>query len=87
MASLPIAPDLERQLLRRSVGALTAGRGGCRTCGRTPLVGERVHHYADGRTLCELCRSQVREAPLASEAVRGSEHGHAVRARPVRRAA
>ncbi len=83
----PIAPDLERQLLRRSVGALTAGRDGCPGCGRTPLVGERVHHYADGRTLCELCRGHVREAPVASEVIRSSEHGHAVRARPVRRAA
>lgn len=87
MAASPIEPELERALLRRGVVALAEGRDGCAACGRTPLVGERVHSYADGRTLCELCRGTVREAPLASALVHGSERGHAVRARPIRRAA
>ncbi len=87
MSASPIEPELERQLLRRGVVALAEGRGGCGDCGRTPLIGERVHSYADGRTLCELCSRGVREAPLASERVHGSERGHAVRARPIRRAA
>jgi hypothetical protein len=84
------APELERQLLRRSVMALAAGRDRCDGCHRTPLVGERVHVYDGGRTLCELCRRERREAPLRSEAVHGSEHGQTVRLtdrRPVRRAA
>lgn len=73
------APELERQLLRRSVMALAAGRDCCDGCHRTPLVGERVHVYDGGRTLCELCRHERREAPLRSHAVHGSEHGITVR--------
>jgi hypothetical protein len=72
-------PELERQLLRRSVMALAAGRDSCDGCHRTPLVGERVHVYDGGRTLCELCRRERREAPLRSQAVHGSEHGITVR--------
>jgi hypothetical protein len=73
------APELERHLLRRSVMALAAGRDHCDGCHRTPLVGERVHVYDGGRTLCELCRRERRDAPVRSEAVLGAEHGHAVR--------
>ncbi len=73
------APELERHLLRRSVLALAAGREHCDGCHRTPLVGERVHVYEGGRTLCELCRRERREAPVRSEAILGVEHGHAVR--------
>lgn len=80
------APDLERQLLRRSVLALAADRDACRGCHRTPLVGERVHVYSDGRWLCELCRQERKEAPVRSEPVRGSEHGNAVRLTDQRRA-
>jgi hypothetical protein len=74
-----IAPTLERRLLQGAVGALVAGRDNCRDCGRTPLVGERIHHYASGRMLCELCRRRRREDPVSSEPVRSSEFGHAVR--------
>jgi hypothetical protein len=85
-------PELERQLLRRSVMALAAGRDRCDGCHRTPLVGERVHMYDGGRVLCELCRRERREAPVRSEPVLGSEHGHTVRLTdrrpaPARRAA
>jgi len=76
--------QLERILLRRSVGALEADRSLCADCGRTPLTGEQIHFYADGRQriqriVCELCRSRRRERPLASELVRHCEHGHTVR--------
>jgi hypothetical protein len=81
------APSLERRLLQRGVGALIAGRATCRDCGRTPLVGELMHHYASGRMLCELCRRGRREEPVSSEPVRGSEFGHAVRIRDTRAAA
>lgn len=87
MGASPIEPELERQLLRRGVVALAEDRGSCDGCGRTPLVGECVHSYAGGRVLCELCRGREREAPVASSRVHGGERGHAVRARPVRRAA
>jgi hypothetical protein len=82
-----IAPSLERRLLQNGVGALAAGRATCRDCGRTPLVGERIHHYASGRMLCELCRRRRREDPVSSEPVRGAEFGHAVRIRDTRAAA
>lgn len=84
------SPELERQLLRRSVMALAAGRDCCDGCHRTPLVGERVHVYDGDRMLCELCRREQRETPIRSEAVFGAERGHAVRLtdrRPLRRAA
>lgn len=73
------SPDLERQLLRRSVMALSAGAHRCDGCHRTPLVGERVHVYEGGRTLCELCRRERREAPVRSEAIYGGERGNTVR--------
>lgn len=89
MTSSVLQPaDLERQLLRSGVGALAAGRPRCRHCGRTPLVGERVHLYEHHRIVCALCRPRCREAPLGSELFRGSEHGRAVRpAAPEARAA
>jgi hypothetical protein len=74
-------PDFERWLLRQGVGALVAGRCRCARCRRTPLVGERTYRYAGGRLLCELCRGSRREEPIASELVRSSEAGHAVRLR------
>jgi hypothetical protein len=52
----------EISLLRKSVGALAAGRHHCWHCQRTPLVGEHVHLYGD-RLVCELCRHLRREAP------------------------
>jgi hypothetical protein len=75
---------LERQLLRRGVGALRADRHNCADCGRTPLVGELVHVYERGELVCELCRPLRRSTPVSSEGVRHSEFGHTVR---VRRAA
>ena len=68
-------------LLRRGVGDLEADRHRCADCGRTPLIGEQMHLYAGHRhaIVCELCRPLRRHAPAASEIVRHSEHGHAVR--------
>jgi hypothetical protein len=71
--------DLERALLRKSVGTLAGGRDRCADCGRTPLIGETVHHYAPDVTVCELCRSLRRGAPERSERVRHGEHGQTVR--------
>src|SRR5436305_456582 len=71
--------DLERALLRKSVGDLSRGTARCADCGRTPLVGETLHRYAGGAVVCELCRSLRRDAPAASEPVRSSEAGLAVR--------
>lgn len=70
----------ERVLLRHGVGVLTADRNRCSDCGRTPLVGERVHLYEHrGAVVCELCRPLRSDAPVATERVRHSERGHCVR--------
>jgi hypothetical protein len=74
-------PDLERALLRKGVGAREAGRHNCADCGRTPLVGERVHIYARGAVVCELCRPRRRSAPERSLTVHHTERGHTVRLR------
>jgi hypothetical protein len=74
-------PDLERALLRKGVGALEACRASCSDCGRTPLVGERVHFFDREVVVCELCRSGRGGPPERSEDVRHSERGHAVRLR------
>ena len=75
------APLLDVLLLRRSVGALAARRVRCVHCRRTPLVGERVYVYGE-RLVCELCRSNRREAPARSEIVHSPEHDRAVKLRP-----
>lgn len=82
MARLPIGlteDDLERELLRKSVGALAADRHPCADCGRTPLTGEQVHRYPRGAVVCELCRHLRKTDPDRTERVRHSEHGHTVR--------
>lgn len=71
--------DLERELLRKGVGALRATARQCADCGRTPLVGEQVHTFARGETVCELCRPMRRTTPTESEIVRHSERGLTVR--------
>lgn len=71
--------DLERALLRKSVGTLAGGRDRCADCGRTPLIGETLHRYDGGVTVCELCRPLRRGAPNHSEPVRPGEHGLTVR--------
>lgn len=73
--------ELEVALLRRSVGAQAASRCTCHACRRTPLVGERIAVYADGRTLCALCRGRRRDAPAETPVVRSSAFGHAVKLR------
>jgi hypothetical protein len=73
--------DLERELLRKGLGALEAGRTTCEDCGRTPLVGERIHRFADRGVVCELCRGHHRDAPQRSEVVLGTERGQTVRLR------
>lgn len=71
---------LERRLLRRGVKLLAADRHSCSQCGRTPLVGERVHVYErEPGMVCDLCRLRRAGLPHASERVLHSEHGHTVR--------
>jgi hypothetical protein len=77
--SLREMPELELALLRRGVDELVAGREHCAGCKRTPLIGERMYSYANGTTLCELCRVRERDSPLASSIVHGPEFGHTMR--------
>ena len=63
----------EISLLRRSVGALAAGRHRCWHCHRTPLVGEHVHLYGE-RLVCELCRHLRPEPPAETVVVHSPEH-------------
>ena len=78
-------PTLGNALLRKALLRLDAGERRCTDCNRTPRLGERLHLYEDGRIACDLCRPHHRDEPVRSEAVRGSERGHAVR--PAARAA
>jgi hypothetical protein len=80
--SLPtlLPADLELRLLRKGVGALTAGRDRCGDCGRTPLFGERVHRYG-AAVVCELCSTRRRDAPDATMRVHHCEHGQTVKVR------
>jgi hypothetical protein len=79
-AMLRTRADLERHLLHKSLGTLARDRHRCAECGRTPLVGERVHLY-DRDVLCALCRPARPAEPDRTEVVLHSEHGHAVRRR------
>jgi hypothetical protein len=72
-------PDLELALLRKSVGALAAGRHLCADCGRTPLIGERMYRFASSATVCALCTPLRRTEPDSFELVRHSEAGITVR--------
>lgn len=70
---------LEARLLRKGVQRLVESRAECAGCGRTPLVGERVHDYGDGTMVCSLCRPARRGEPERSRLVLHSELGHAVK--------
>ena len=72
-------PSLERELLRKGVGDRVRASPRCADCRRTPLVGEHVHRYDDGRLRCELCRPLRQEEPIDSALVLGSVHANAVR--------
>jgi hypothetical protein len=72
--------DLEKRLLRKGVGALTAGRDRCADCGRTPLFGEHVHRYG-ASAVCELCSTLRAETPDAVHRVHHCEHGQTVKIR------
>ena len=69
--------DLELSLLRKGVGALTAGRSRCADCGRTPLFGEHVHRYG-AKVVCTLCSTRRGSSPDAVLRVHHCEHGHTV---------
>ncbi len=73
--------DLELRLLRKGLGERRDDRDTCSDCGRTPLTGEQVHHYANGTLACELCRPSHRGEITASRLVSHPEQGHTVKVR------
>ena len=78
----PAVPQLEKALLRRSMGEHESQRHSCVHCRRTPLTGEVVHIYSTGagdRFVCELCRPLRREPPARSELMHAPEHERSVR--------
>jgi hypothetical protein len=77
-AMLASRSALEHELLVKSLGALARDRARCAGCGRTPLAGERVHHYG-AEFVCTLCRAGREDEPERVELVRHCEHGHTVR--------
>ena len=81
-AAAPAVPQLEKALLKRSMGEHETRRHRCVHCHRTPLIGERVYLYdtASGeRLVCELCRPLRREPPLRSGLMHAPEHERSVR--------
>jgi hypothetical protein len=73
------SPELQVALLRRAFDEFEAALERCRTCGRTPLVGERVYFDPAGLVSCELCRALDPEPALRSKVVHGPEFGHTMR--------
>jgi hypothetical protein len=80
----PSSTAIAAALVRRSVGALSAGRHRCRHCHRTPLVGEYAYLYDAGargqEIVCELCRPLRTASPERVVLVRSPEQASAVRA-------
>jgi hypothetical protein len=74
------APELERRLLRRGLRRMSAGREVCSRCGRSPLVGERLHVFGPDeteRSVCDLCLAlevgHSAAGPLRTERVHAAE--------------
>lgn len=65
-------PDLDIEMLHRSVGAPAPKAAHCGGCRRIPLPGEGMHELEDGRVLCDLCFGALPE-----------ERRHAVESRRV----
>ena len=72
--------ELELALLRRGVDERAAWSERCATCGRTPLIGERVFTLDDrGAVACELCHALDGGAVLGTRLVHGPAFGHTIR--------
>ncbi|MDQ8045572.1 MAG: hypothetical protein AAGC46_17615 [Solirubrobacteraceae bacterium] len=76
--------DLERALLKQGVEGRGQEQRRCDGCSRTPLIGESVAHYDDGRMRCELCRSVSREKPVREVLVKHAPDGPRSRVRVIR---
>jgi hypothetical protein len=80
--------ELELALFKRGVDQRLAGVERCSSCGRTPLIGERVYPLDErGAVACELCRALAAGRGLDSRLVHGPEFGHTIRILDHRQAA
>jgi hypothetical protein len=70
---------LELALLRRAMEERGTGAQCCAGCGRTPLIGEYVYVYEQGRVVCELCRRRQHQSPVESHLVHTPAYGHSIR--------
>ena len=64
------APELELQLLRRGLRGMAADRWACSRCGRSPLVGERLHVFSSQgreRSVCALCLKTAPDGAFGEE--------------------
>ncbi len=77
--------DLQRDLLREEAATSQIEQHRCTGCGRAPLIGESVAHYADGALRCDLCRSVHRERPTSESLVKHAPDGPRSRVRVIRR--
>jgi hypothetical protein len=76
-----MAREIASILIRTRLGAHAADGPRCSHCGRSPLVGERIHELGSGMRVCSLCVARVAESegdPVGSELVRSSERRLAV---------
>lgn len=52
--------ELSKLIIRHSISALASHRGAdCDRCRRTPVPGEFLHLFEDGRALCALCIGEI----------------------------
>lgn len=79
-------PELEIRLLRKGHESRAAADPHCDDCGRVPLAGEELFHFA-GESVCALCSPQHAGSPSAIEPVSHVEHGVSVRRVSLPRAA
>ncbi|MBA2506816.1 MAG: hypothetical protein H0V29_12890 [Thermoleophilaceae bacterium] len=72
-----MAVELSKLILRHSISALSSHRGAdCDKCRRTPVPGEFLHLFEDGRALCALCIEKLprkRRTHLRAERVHASD--------------
>lgn len=71
--------ELELALLRRGMEERGEGHECCSACRRTPLIGEHVYVYENGRVVCELCRRRQRSTPVETHLVHTPAFGHSTR--------
>ena len=76
-----MAKDMDSILMQTRLGAVPQDGPRCSSCGRSPLVGERMHVFDSGTTACSLCAPRLVASegePVADELVRSTARRLAV---------